>query len=104
MAETRALIRASASTTRKAHFQPASGSEPKRNRAARPPRSGDRQLPNDSAAAQIATDRARTPAEYVPPAIMARLVGKMAAAPSPAMIWPVHSTVSRLPPIGVDTP
>jgi hypothetical protein len=40
----------------------------------------------------------------VPAAIMARLVGKMAAAPSPEMTWPVHSTASRLPPIGVDTP
>src|SRR5689334_2426442 len=104
MAETRALIRARARTTRKAHFQPASGSEPKRNRAARPPRSGERQLPADRAAAQIDTERARAEAEYVPAAIMARLVGKIAAAPSPEMTWPVHSTARRLPPAGVDTP
>ncbi len=54
-------------------------------------------LPADRAAAHMVIERARARAVWVPAAIMARLVGMMAAAPAPAMIMPIHRTTTRLP-------
>src|SRR6185437_11745466 len=87
---TAVLIAASTMTATKAQRQLANSSEPKWKRASQPPSTGETKPPEERAAAQIEMARDRSRAVCVPAATMARLVGKIAAAPSPERIWPVH--------------
>lgn len=62
----------------------------------RPASSGPRKPPTESAVAQIATPHARVAVVCVPAATMARLVGKMAAAPTPPRTRARISNVTRV--------
>jgi hypothetical protein len=77
--------------------QLAYGLLPHVNVASQPPSTGATMFPAARAAAHMVIPRARDWAVCVPAAIMARLLGKIAAAPAPAMIMPVHSTRTRVP-------